>query len=217
MHTRLLAQAGVIREWESAGSRTRRIVINTNLVSPDQVPKTLLELTNRVWNGRVALAYPLFGTTKSHFLALRQLWGEDLWKSWCYGLARNGAKIVDGNSVVVKLVGAGECALGLTDSDDIAAGVHDGKPIAAVEPNGECIAIPSTIALIADAPHPSAAQTLIDFLSKPETVQKLVSIGALESIKAKPETPGLFTVNWPDLLKSHRAATDFLELIFVRS
>ncbi|HTG44447.1 MAG TPA: substrate-binding domain-containing protein, partial [Verrucomicrobiae bacterium] len=143
MHTRLLAAEGVVnpKEWRAAGSRTRRLVINTNRMPAALLPQSLLELTNAAWRGQVALAFPLFGTTQGHFLALRQLWGDAVWKSWCEGLARNGAKIVDGNSVVVQLVGAGECWLGLTDSDDIAAGLRQGMPIAALPLNGESLAI----------------------------------------------------------------------------
>jgi iron(III) transport system substrate-binding protein len=219
MHTRLLVAAGIVRaeDWRIAGSRTRRIVINTNFTSSTRTPRTLLELTNQVWNGRVALAYPLFGTTESHFLALRQLWGEELWKRWCYGLVRNGAKVVDGNSVVVKLVAAGECAVGLTDSDDIAAGAKEGKPIVALEPTGECIAIPSTIALIRDAPHPAAAKALMDFLSKPSTIQKLVAVHALESVEATPNDTQLYKMDWPAALKEAQDAISFLELVFLRS
>jgi iron(III) transport system substrate-binding protein len=219
LHMRLLVRDGFVgdSDWRSAGSRTRRVVINTNLVLGARAPQSLLELTNRSWNGRVALAYPLFGTTKSHFLALRQLWGEELWKSWCYGLVRNGAKIVDGNSVVVKLVGAGECLVGLTDSDDVAAGLRQGMPITALALNGESLAIPSTVGLIRNAPHPSSAQTLLDFLSSLETNQRLVSLGALESAQAKPENSNLLAVDWTEALKNTQAATDFLELIFIRS
>jgi iron(III) transport system substrate-binding protein len=219
MHTRLLVEDGLVAndDWRSAGSRTRRLVFNTNLVQNPQLPKSLLDLTNSVWNGRVAIAFPLFGTTKSHFLALRQLWGEELWRDWCYGLVRNGAKVVDGNSVVVRLVAAGECAIGLTDSDDIAAGLREGKPIAGLLLERECIRIPSTIALIMGAPRPKAAQTLIDFLSADETVQKLVSIGALEAKETAANAQGLLKVDWNEALKELETATDFLQLIFVRS
>ncbi len=220
MHTRLLVKAGVIdgQEWRSAGSRTRRLAINTNLVGAGQAPKSLLELTNSIWKGRVALAYPLFGTTKSHFLALRQLWGEDLWKAWCQGLVRNGVKVVDGNSVVVKLVGAGECALGLTDSDDIAAGVKEGKPIRALEPTAELLAIPSTLGLIRHCPHRDTARVLMDFLAAPETTQELVKLGALERTEpVPPDLPLLIKVDWAKALEDADHAGEVLEQIFVRS
>ena len=66
-------------------------------------------------------------------VCLRQRWGEANWLAWCRALVANEAKLVDGNSVVVKLVGRGEAAIGLTDSDDILAGQREGLPVAALD------------------------------------------------------------------------------------
>ena len=57
--------------------------INTNLL-PSRRQRALENFgagrgTNAIWRGKVALAYPLFGTTATHFLALRQRWGDDAW------------------------------------------------------------------------------------------------------------------------------------------
>jgi hypothetical protein len=136
MRTRQLAAQGVFREtngWAAFGYRSRRIVINTNKLALAGSPKSLLELTNEIWRGKVALAFPQFGTTATHFQALRQLWGEERWLAWCRALAANKPFLVDGNSVVVKFVVRGEAWIGLTDSDDIAAGQREGFPIAALD------------------------------------------------------------------------------------
>src|SRR5438445_933205 len=125
MRTRQLAAQNVFREtngWAAFGYRSRRIVINTNRLSLAAAPRTLTELTNQPWRGKVALAYPQFGTTATHFHALRQHWGDQPWQNWCRALAANKPLLVDGNSMVVKVVGGGSAWLGLTDSDDIAAG-----------------------------------------------------------------------------------------------
>lgn len=220
MHTRLLAQDGVFREqngWRTVGYRTRRLVINTNLVRLDRVPGSLLELTNEVWNGRVALAYPLFGTTATHFLALKQLWGEEQWKAWCYGLVRNGAKVVDGNSVVVKLVGAGEVAIGLTDSDDILAGQRQNLPVMALPLTEEFIAIPNTIGLLRYSPHPENADLLAGYLAKPETLRKLVEAGALEGVDLKNAPANLWEVDWSQPREAIQQTAYYLKVIFVRS
>lgn len=219
MHTRLLAMDEAFREqdgWRAVGYRTRRMVINTNVVTVTNIPTSLLELTNEVWNGRVALAYPLFGTTATHFLALKQLWGEELWKSWCYGLMRNGAKIVDGNSVVVKLVGAGEAAIGLTDSDDIRAGTRRGLPIAELPLSHEMIAIPNTIGLLRYSPHPQMGEVLADYLAKPETLRKLVEAGALDGVELGTSPEKLFQVDWSTPREDLQKTVYYLKLIFVR-
>src|SRR5581483_6753121 len=64
--TRQLAAHGVFRKtnaWVELGYRTRRLFINTNLLSPDKAPRTFSDVTNVIWRGKVAISYPLFGTT----------------------------------------------------------------------------------------------------------------------------------------------------------
>lgn len=214
MHTRLLERNGIIGPWSSAGFRTRRVVMNTNIITLDQAPQSLLDLTNALWKGRVALAYPLFGTTKSHFIALRQLWGEKLWMDWCRGLAANSAKVVDGNSLVVKLVGAGECAIGLTDSDDVVAGLRQGLPIATIAADRESIAIPSTIGFVRGAKRTESAGALSLYLARPQTIQRLIELGAIESSSV---TSNLFQVDWDQALDDLETTAEFLQSVFLRS
>lgn len=202
MRTRQLAAQGVFREtngWAAFGYRSRRIVINTNFVSerrsPNRpvdntpqkradseigAPASLLELTNETWRGKVALAFPQFGTTATHFHALRQLWGEERWLAWCRALAANKPFVVDGNSVVVKFVARGEAWMGLTDSDDIASGRREGLPIAALPLTEESLLIPNTVAVIRNAPHPGNAQHLFEYLQRREVEEELVQANALE-------------------------------------
>jgi predicted small lipoprotein YifL len=64
--TRQLAARDIFRPtngWTHLGYRTRRIVINTNLLSAASAPRTFSDATNTLWRGKAALAYPLFGTT----------------------------------------------------------------------------------------------------------------------------------------------------------
>ena len=108
--TRQLAARGIFREtnaWTHLGYRTRRIVVNTNILSMAKAPRTFSDATNEIWRGKVALAYPLFGTTATHFHAWRQFWGPAVWENWCRALAANKPFLVDGNSVVVKMVSRG--------------------------------------------------------------------------------------------------------------
>jgi ABC-type thiamine transport system substrate-binding protein len=91
LRTRQLAQAGVFRAdngWAAFGYRTRRIAVNTNLLDQAEAPRSLLELTNPVWQGKVALAYPQFGTTSTHLHALRQHLGRSPWELWCRAMVQ---------------------------------------------------------------------------------------------------------------------------------
>src|ERR1051325_2502399 len=188
MRTRQLAAQNVFREtngWTSFGCRSRRIVINTNKLSFAGAPRSLLDLTNQIWRGKIAMAYPQFGTTGAHLNALRQTWGDAAWESWCKALVANKTLLVDGNSMVVKLVGSAEAVLGLTDSDDIADGQREGLPVAALPVNSETLLIPNTLGLIRGASHSEAAQKLSDFLQRPAILKKLIAANALEGADIK--------------------------------
>ncbi len=143
LRTRQLAAKGVLEKWVAVGHRSRRIAINTNKLSLAAAPHSLVELTNVTWRSKFALAYPLFGTTATHFLALRQAWGDERWQNWCRALAANRPFLVDGNSVAAKLVAKGEAWIGLTDSDDIAAEQREGAPIMALPLTDESLLIPN--------------------------------------------------------------------------
>ena len=184
LRTRQLASRGVFREmdgWAAFGFRSRRIVVNTNKLALADAPSSLLDLTNARWRGKIALAYPMFGTTSAQFVALRQHWGVEPWLAWCRALAANKPFLVDGNSVVVKLVGRGEAIVGLTDSDDVLAGQREHFPIAALPLTAESLLIPNTVALVRGAPHPREAETLISFLKSSYVTEALNAAGAIES------------------------------------
>jgi iron(III) transport system substrate-binding protein len=81
------------------------------------------------------------------------------------GLVSNKTKIVDGNSMVVRLVGAGEASVGLTDSDDLAVGLSKQLPLASIPLKNELCAIPNTVAMVQGAPHPELAMAFINYRS----------------------------------------------------
>jgi iron(III) transport system substrate-binding protein len=213
LRTYQLEERGVVEKWAAFGYRSRRIVINTNLLPLARAPQSLAALTNAEWRGKTAMAYPVFGTTAAHFLALRQHWGVNRWETWCRALQANQPRIVDGNSVVVRFVGRGEAWIGLTDSDDIAAGQRAGLPIAALPLTEESLLIPNTVAIIRGARNPSAAQSLFDYLQKPVVIKRLIVANALEG-----EAPAAtsLVVDWRAVLQELEAGTSALREIFVR-
>ena len=219
MRTRQLARQNVFREnngWSAFGFRSRRIVINTNLCPVDSAPRSLSDLTNSSWLGKTAIAFPQFGTTATHFHALRALWGEVKWETWCRALVANKILLVDGNSAVAKAVGQGEAWLGLTDSDDVADGQREGFPITAAPMTDETLLIPNTVAVIRNAPHPQAAQRLFEYLQRPEVAQRLIMASALEGISTDDIHVATLSVDWDPVLQSLDATTTKLNQIFLR-
>ncbi len=202
--------------WAAFGYRSRRIVINTNHLSLATAPRSLLDLTNLAWRGKVALAYPQFGTTATHFHALRQYWGDAPWQAWCWALAANRPLLVDGNSVVVKMVGRGEAWIGLSDSDDITEGQQNALPIMPLPMDAETLLIPNTVGVIRDAPHPKPAQRLLEYLERPAVAAQLVAANALEGPSSGEVSTPTLKVGWDALLRDLDSTTVKLNEVFLR-
>jgi len=218
--TRQLAARGLFRltnGWTRLGFRTRRLVINTNFLTAAAAPRAFSDATNQLWRGKVALAYPLFGTTATHFHALRQLWGDGPWRNWCRALAANKPFLVDGNSVVVQMVARGEAWVGFTDSDDIAGAQREGLPVAPLPVTDQTLFVFNTVGVIRDCPHPDAAERLYEFLSNPKVSEKLVELRALEAAALPPaQAASGIKVDWDQLLQDLDTVTAETKDIFLR-
>ncbi len=202
------------RGWTAFGQRTRRLVVHRSLLAESERPRSLMELTNARWRGRVSLALPHFGTTATHFHALRAAWGEAVWQDWCRALAANQPFLEEGNSHVVRRVARGEAVIGWTDSDDIQVAVKEGAPLHALDLEIDFLAIPNTVGLVRPAPPGSPARALVDFLLSPEVRAQLVAMGGLES----PEwVPGRrLDPDWSVMLRDLETGSRQLEEIFRR-
>lgn len=211
-----LCHVGVALESElrSFGYRTRRLVVNTNLVSDAELPKSLSELGETKWRGKVALAYPLYGTTITHLLALRAEWGAERWENWCRALLQNKAWVVDGNSAVVRLVGQGRAAVGLTDSDDVKVGQRNGLPIRMLEGMEGFPPIRNSAVLVKGAPHSENGRRFIQYLQEEETVARLKELGALEGGELKEQNHR--ALSWDQVMPVFEEAYQWLGEVFFR-
>ncbi|MGZ5544060.1 MAG: substrate-binding domain-containing protein, partial [Limisphaerales bacterium] len=132
--------------------------------------------------------------------------------NWCRALASNKPFVVDGNSVVVRMVGKGEATVGLTDSDDVLAGQRDGLPVDSILLRDDGFIIRNTAAIIANARHVKPAEQLLEYLQSQPVIAALKQAGAIESNTAPPES----AVDWNELLASQNANLEFLKGLFLR-
>ncbi len=169
--------------WTGFAARARVLVVNTNLVSQANYPASLQDLLSAQWKGKIAMANPLFGTTATHVAALYATNGAQAAAAFWEGVRTNQVNIVDGNSVVRDMVGAGSVHFGITDTDDANMGIISGMPIKMIFPDQAdkgTLVIPNTVALIKGGPHLAAAKKLIDFLLSPQVEQQLARSGAAQ-------------------------------------
>jgi len=153
--------------------RARVMVYNTVRVKAEEAPRRLADLTDPKWKGRIGMARPQFGTTRGHMAAIVAACGESAFREWLGALKANGLRLYDGNSAVVRAAAQGEIDIGLTDTDDVIVGQREKWPVAMVAEDGKggaglCnvgpVAIPNTVAIVKNGPHPEAAAKLADYL-----------------------------------------------------
>lgn len=169
--------------WTGFSARSRVIVYNTDLVKPEEAPKSVLDLTDPKWRGQVAVADPRFGSTSFHVAALYAELGDERADEFFRKLKANDVKIVSSNSVVRDMVVRGEVKVGLTDTDDVNVALEAKQPVAMVFPDRDGMGVPvmpNMVSMIAGSPHTEAAKHLIDYLLSPEVERMLAESEAVQ-------------------------------------
>ena len=101
-------------EWVGVSGRSRTIVYNTESLQQDDVPRSLEDLTDPVWKGRIGWA-PTNSSFQTMVTAMRVMWGEEATSDWLVRLLENDPAAFDNNTAIVAAVGAGEIDLGLVN------------------------------------------------------------------------------------------------------
>lgn len=153
--------------WYGFALRGRVIAYNTARVSSDDAPRSLEDLLESKWKGRLVMARPEFGTTSGDVASWFAHYGGERAKKILQLLKANKIRLVDGNSTAVRMIATGQADVCLTDTDDVYAAQRNGWPIAMnyLNQGGDGpLAIPNTAAVIKGGPHPDEARELMDFL-----------------------------------------------------
>jgi iron(III) transport system substrate-binding protein len=162
--------------WTAIGLRGRVLAFDAEKVSADSLPARWEELAESQHASRLAFANPLFGTTWGHVAAMFALWGEERGQQFLTRLRDGGASMVDGNSSAVRAVMAGRAELCMTDTDDVRV-ARKQRPTLDQRyldlGDGGTLLIPSSVAMMKDCPHPTAARKLVDFLVSAEVERML--------------------------------------------
>ena len=164
-------------QWTGFSARARVLIYNKDLMSEDQVPKSILDLTKTDYKGKFAIANPLFGTTTFHIAALFTLMGDEKAKQFLDALKTNSVVIATSNGDVKKRVLSGEVVCGLTDTDDAFEAINEGANIGVVfldqDSGFGSLVMPNTLCLIKNSPNGENAKRLADYLLSKQTEAKL--------------------------------------------
>jgi iron(III) transport system substrate-binding protein len=100
--------------WVGLSGRARVLVYNTDFITPEQLPASILDLTNVQYQGMVGWAPPN-GSFQAQVTAMRLLLGEDATRAWLEGMVANGAVAYESNDAIMQAVIDGEVTLGLVN------------------------------------------------------------------------------------------------------
>jgi iron(III) transport system substrate-binding protein len=184
---------------------TEAIGYNTNLVKPEDAPKSYADLLDPKWQGKIVKGHPGYSGAilTATFVLAREL-------GWPYleKLAQQKVMQVQSAADPPKKILLGERAL-MADGNDynLVLLKDQGKPVEVVYPTegSPLIIVPSGV--FQSAPNPNAARLFQSFFFSAETQQMLVDDYALRSFHAQvKEKPGHTPLSALKLLKADPAA-----------
>jgi iron(III) transport system substrate-binding protein len=215
--------------WTGFGARARVLIYNKNMLAEDSLPRSIFELTEQRWRGRLAMAYPLFGTTATHVAAWYAVLGKERTEAYLKALKDNDVLIVDGNGTARDVVVQGEVPIAFTDTDDVNVAIQKGEPVGMLFPDKTglgTLMIPNTIALVAGGPNPDEGKRLIDYLLSRDVESKLafsdsMQIPVRDGIAKPAHVPdysdiGAMTVRYQDIADNLKPSALYSRMLFKR-
>jgi iron(III) transport system substrate-binding protein len=215
--------------WHGFAARARVLLVNTHLTAAAECPRSIRDLADPKWRGKIGMAKPLFGTTATHAACLFAVWGDAQAEAFFRQLQQNEMKILSGNKQVAMSVGSGAIAFGLTDTDDAMEEQEKGMPVTIVYPDQDegglgTLFIPNALAIIKGGPNPAAARRLVDYLLSTEVEAKLaagpsaqIPLNSATAVKARvatPQTIKAMSVDFEKAADEWDTAAKFLRAMF---
>jgi iron(III) transport system substrate-binding protein len=149
------------------------ILYNTEMVKANDIPKSLDDLLDAKWQGKISMPDPSrHASTAQYLWNLQQVKGEK-WMDFVRALAKQKPMLVESYSTVPNTIVRGETSVGITYIQY--AGQTKG-PIS-FAPIGQVFSDPSDAALSAKAANVNAAKLFIEYLCSPEGQQKVAETG----------------------------------------
>lgn len=100
--------------WVGISGRARVIVYSTELVSEDELPTSVKDLTDPKWKGKIGWP-PSNASFRTMVTAMRVMWDEDETRQWLMDMQANDPGVFPKNTPIVAGAGAGEVAVGLVN------------------------------------------------------------------------------------------------------
>lgn len=149
------------------------IMVNTDLVKKDELPKTLSDLLLPRWKGKITIPDPSRHTTTAQFLADLDHYDGIKWRDFAKALAQQQPLLVESFAPIVNTVVRGEALLGITYLKYV--GQYKG-PIDYVRLN-KYLADTNYLGVSKKAVNSHAGRLYIDYICSPEGQKAMAATG----------------------------------------
>lgn len=165
----------------SLGPRYRNVIIgvvyNQNLIKPADAPKSLEELLNPKYKGKLVMPDPTQHTTTTMWLAnLHKIMGSEKADKYIRSLAGAKPFLVESLLPAVERATTGEVPIAITYVKYVFVFGKKGVPLEYVR-LGKLLGEGHHVALTSKAPHPSAGKAFIDFFLDDQSMNILAGMG----------------------------------------
>ena len=93
--------------WIGVTGRARVFVYNTDLLSEEDLPDSIMEFTDPAWSGRIGWA-PTNGSFQAFVTALQVTLGNEAAQAWLEGILANDVAVYSNNTAIVEATATGE-------------------------------------------------------------------------------------------------------------
>lgn len=183
------------------------IGVNTNLVKPEDMPKSFADLLEPKWTGKMVKGHPSYSgaIVTSTFQTVQAI-------GWQYfeKLGKQKVLQVQSSTEPPKKLSLGERAVSADGLEYVLIQLKEGgAPIAIVYPSEGTPFVPSCQGIAKNAPHPNAARLFISYMVSWENQQYLVDVAGLRSFHPEvKEKPGRTPLSAIKLLPSNPEAQE---------
>ncbi len=168
--------------WYGASGALMYFIYNTGSVSEADAPRSWADLADPKWKNNLSMApVTTGGTSWVQFAYMKQA----LPPAYLPALAAQQPKVFSAYAAVGQSVARGETAVGIIDSlDDYPLRVGQGAPIRPVYPKEGIPFVNYPMMLLANAPHPNAAELFGNWYLSKSAQTELVRIRGVYSFRA---------------------------------
>lgn len=195
-------------DWVGTSARARVIAYDKRELQPDDLPASVLDLTDEEWKGRIAWA-PTNASFQSFVTAMRAELGEEETKAWLEAMLANDVQPYENNIAIRDAIAKGEIDAGLLNHYYVAEAIaEEGEdyPVGIYEPGDGDIGALVNVAgagILASANQQEKAQRFVDFLltdaSQEYFADELKEYPVVPGVEADPSLQPLDEIEQPDI------------------